>query len=387
MRILVAERLGVLVVGEQLAVAAEIDDRPQRPLGVVLRHVVLELLAEAGRRRAVARPLVEHPLDVRGERNVGEQLVAEQLLALVDVHVDEALADRRELDVAFGEFGQLQQLQGFAEREEIVDLELQRVGQMRQVGLAVVGRAGDLLEHAGERVGRDQRQREAEAGAGRDGFAAGRLGLGALGHQRVDPVDELAKFGVEAVARLGKGNGDVGRDAPRIRRQHQHAIAHQHRFLDVVGDHQDRFDRNAPFLPEVEQVGAQGFRGQHVERRERLVHQQNLRLHDQRAGEADALAHAAGKLLRIGGFEAVETDDVDRLQRAFARFVGRDALRPEPDFDVVEHRKPGEQREALEHHRDAFGGAVDRPAVDRNGSRGWMRQPGNDAQQRRLAAA
>ena len=58
------------------------------------------------------------------------------------------------------------------------------------------------------------------------------------------------------------------------------------------------------FVPEVEQVGAQRLRGQHVERRERLVHQQDFRLHDERAGEADALAHAAGKLLRIGGFRS-----------------------------------------------------------------------------------
>ncbi len=232
-----------------------------------------------------------------------------------------------------------------------------------------------------------QRQREAEPRALRGHFAPGRLRLGALGHQRVDAVDELAEIRVEAVARLGKRNGDFGRDPSRIRRQHEHAVAHQHRFLDVVRDHQDRFDRHAPFLPEVEQVGAQGLRRQHVERRERLVHQEDLRLHDQRAGEADALAHAARKLLGIGGFEAVEADDVDRLQRALARFVERNALRPEADFDIVEHGEPGEQREALEHHRHAFCRAVDRLAGDRDLPRGRVRQPGDDAQQRRLAAA
>ena len=261
----------------------------------------------------------------------------------------------------------LQQLQRFAEREEIVDLELQRVGEMGQVGLAVVGRGGDLLEHAGERVGRDQRQRQAEAGAGRDGFAAGRLGLGALGHQRVDLSTSWRNSGSRRSRGWGRGTAMSAAMRPGIGREHEDAVAHQHRFLDVVGDHQDRLDRDAPFLPQVEQVGAQRFGGQHVERRERLVHQQDFRLDDQRAGEADALAHAAGKLLRIGGFEAVETDDVDRLQRALARFVGRDALRPQPDLDVVEHGQPGEQREALEHHRDAFGRAVDRLAVDSDG--------------------
>ena len=38
--------------------------------------------------------------------------------------------------------------------------------------------------------------------------------------------------------------------------------------------------------------------GQRVERAERLVEQQHLRLHRQRAGDADALLHAAGDLRR-----------------------------------------------------------------------------------------
>src|SRR5208337_2983295 len=40
LRVLIAERLGVFVVGEQFAVAAEVDHRAQRPIGVVLGHVV-----------------------------------------------------------------------------------------------------------------------------------------------------------------------------------------------------------------------------------------------------------------------------------------------------------------------------------------------------------
>ena len=82
-------------------------------------------------------------------------------------------------------------------------------------------------------------------------------------------------------------------------------------------------DGDALLLPEVEQVGAQRLGGQHVERGERLVHQQDFRLHDERAREADALAHAAGKLLGIGAFEAVEADRVDRLQRALAGLARR----------------------------------------------------------------
>src|SRR6202042_1356991 len=150
--ILVAERLAVLIVGEELAVTTEIDNRPQRPLGIVLGHVVLKLLTKAGRGSAMGRALVENALNMGGEGNVRQRLVAEHLLALVDVHIDEALAKGRELDVALFELGQPQQLQGLAKREQFVDFELQRVGEMGQVRLSVIGRSGDLLEHAGERV-------------------------------------------------------------------------------------------------------------------------------------------------------------------------------------------------------------------------------------------
>ena len=91
-----------------------------------------------------------------------QHLVAEHLLALVDVHIDKALAERRQLDVGVLELRQAQQLQGLAERKQVVDFELQQVGEMRQVRLSVIGRRGDLLEHAGQRIGRYARKGEAQ---------------------------------------------------------------------------------------------------------------------------------------------------------------------------------------------------------------------------------
>src|SRR6185437_14226201 len=140
LRILVAERLTVFIIGEQFAVAAEIDDRPQGPLGVVLRHVILELLAEPGGGRPMARALIENALDVGSERDVRQHLVAECFLALVDVHIDKAPAEGSELEVALLELGETQQLQGLAEREKVVDFELERVREVRQIGPAVIGR-------------------------------------------------------------------------------------------------------------------------------------------------------------------------------------------------------------------------------------------------------
>ena len=50
-----------------------------------------------------------------------------------------------------------------------------------------------------------------------------------------------------------------------------------------------------------------------VERAERLVHQQDLGLRDQRAHQRHALAHAARQRRRIEAGEAVEPGLVDRL--------------------------------------------------------------------------
>src|ERR1700689_5910023 len=106
LRILVAERLAVLVVGEELAVTTQIDDRPQRPLRIVLGHVVLKLLTEAGCGRAMGRALVENALNMGGEGNVRQRLVTKHFLALIDVHIDEALTERRQLDIGILEFRQ-----------------------------------------------------------------------------------------------------------------------------------------------------------------------------------------------------------------------------------------------------------------------------------------
>ena len=92
---------------------------------------------------------------------------------------------------------------------------------------------------------------------------------------------------------MRKRHAQLVGDAAWVRGEHQDAVAHQHRLLDVVRHHQHGTDRQFAFRPQVDQVGAQVLRGQHVERAERLVHQQQIGMHDQGTGEADALAHAA----------------------------------------------------------------------------------------------
>ena len=178
---------------------------------------------------------------------------------------------------------------------------------------------------------------------------------------------------------------DLADDAARIGREQQDAVAHQHRLLDIVGDQDHALDRQLAVAPKFEEVGAQRFGGEHVERGERLVHQQNIGMHDQRAGKADALAHAARQLARIGGFVAVEADQIDRRQRAFADLRLGQAQRLEAELDVFQNRQPGKQREGLKHHGDARRRRVHRLAEIGDGAGRRQRQARDQAQQCRFA--
>ena len=65
----------------------------------------------------------------------------------------------------------------------------------------------------------------------------------------------------------------------------------------------------------AQQLLLQDFAGLRVERRERLVHQQDRRVHGERAHQAHALLHAAGELIGIVALEAGEPDQLEIMRR------------------------------------------------------------------------
>ncbi len=96
----------------------------------------------------------------------------------------------------------------------------------------------------------------------------------------------------------------LAHDGARPRRQQHHPLGEPDRLPHVVGDEQDR---GAGGLPHPQQLALQHVAGDRVERRERLVHQQHAGTvlglaaggrGRERAGQRDALAHAAGELVR-----------------------------------------------------------------------------------------
>ncbi len=86
---------------------------------------------------------------------------------------------------------------------------------------------------------------------------------------------------------------------------HDDAVGEQHRFLDGVGDEdRGRAERGVDVL----QLDRQFLAGEGVEGGERLVHQQDARLRQQRPAQGDALLHAAGQLVGQALVEAGQPD-------------------------------------------------------------------------------
>ena len=111
-----------------------------------------------------------------------------------------------------------------------------------------------------------------------------------------------------------------------------------------MGDEQHRL---AVGVPQLQQQIAHDLSRLRIERPERLVHQQDLRVADQHLGEADAFALAARQHVRIAAGEGPEPDRGQPALRALQRLSARRALDLQPDGDVVDRGLPGKQRIGL----------------------------------------
>ncbi len=104
---------------------------------------------------------------------------------------------------------------------------------------------------------------------------------------------------------------------------HGEAGRHRHRLLLVVG-HYD--EGEAELVLQAHHLESRALAQLAVERRQRLVEQQNLGSLDQGAGERHALALTTGKLRGLAGAEAVEPDQRERFGDACRDLALRNAL-------------------------------------------------------------
>ena len=125
--------------------------------------------------------------------------------------------------------------------------------------------------------------------------------------------------------------------------------------------------------------------GQRIERAERFIEQQHLRLHRECAGDADTLLHAARQLAGIFADGVAQADEIDDLARAhrqpgFALGRGKHAL--DGEVDILEHRQPGQQRVVLKHHGAFRTGAVDLAILEQHAALRRQQQAGDQIQHR-----
>ena len=206
-------------------------------------------------------------------------------------------------------------------------------------------------------------------------------------HRHVQQVGLADEVRDEAVARFLVdlvGRADL---AYLPRRHHRDAVGHRQRLLLVVGD---EHEGDAGLLLELLQLDAHGLAQLEIERRERLVEQEDLRARGHGAGERHPLLLPSGELVRLALREAAELDHVEHAPRARLD-LGRGPLQPpHPERDVLGHRHVGEERVLLEDgvHRPPVGRQpLDLLAVEEDRALGHVLEPRDHAQQRGLAAA
>ena len=173
--------------------------------------------------------------------------------------------------------------------------------------------------------------------------------------------------------------------------EHHHPVGHLHGLVLVVGD---EHAGDVHLVMQASQPAAQFLAHLGIERPERLVQQQHLRLHGQGPGQRDALALTPGELLWVAVGQPVELHQLQQRMHPPADVgLGRPAAArhdPQPEGHVFEDGHVVEQRVVLEHEAHAprlrvgMGGIG---AMKEHAATVGLLQPGDDAQKRGLARA
>jgi len=100
---------------------------------------------------------------------------------------------------------------------------------------------------------------------------------------------------------------------------------------------------------QADKILHQQFAGLRIQRRQRLVQQQDRGPHRQRAGNANTLAHAAGQLFWIGAAEIRQRCAAQGVIDNSAALADGKAGMQQREFDVLLDREPGQQRKILKH--------------------------------------
>ena len=211
----------------------------------------------------------------------------------------------------------------------------------------------------------------------------------ALLQRRLDQVDRGGpdEAGDELVDRpvVERLRGVDLLQAPAV--HHRDAVAHRHR-LDLVVRDVDRRHIEPPL--QLVDLGAHLHPQLRIEVRERLVHQEGLRLADDRAPHGDALTLAARESARLALEEVLDLEDARRALDPLLDFLLRQLVELEAEGEVLLDGHVRIERVALEHHRDVAllrRQVVDDAVADPDLAVSDLLEARNHAQGGRLAAA
>ena len=171
----------------------------------------------------------------------------------------------------------------------------------------------------------------------------------------------------------------------------RHAIGQFQCFVLVV---RDEHTGEADLLLQFAQPAAHFLAHARVQRAKGFIQQQDARLDGQRTGQCHALALSARELVRQAIAIARQLHQLQQLAHAPAHFRCRRSLRTRADVQakghVLEHAHVPEQRVVLEHETHLPVARIARDhvhAVEQHRAAIREIQPGDDAQQGRLARA
>jgi hypothetical protein len=184
-------------------------------------------------------------------------------------------------------------------------------------------------------------------------------------------------------ARARQLDGQVGDDAAGAIRQHDHAIGEEDRLLDRVGDENDRRRRARG---DGQELQVEALPRELVEGAERLVEEQDAWLERQRPRQRSALAHAPGKLARDLLRGLFQPDRPQERLDHLPALLQRGTRELERVGDVGLRGAPRKESWLLEHEPDSGIRAVDGAPIEGRLAALGGQQPGDDAQERRLAA-
>src|SRR5262245_31210 len=151
-----------------------------------------------------------------------------------------------------------------------------------------------------------------------------------------------------------------------------------------MGDHNDGL---AGCLPQAQQFVLHHLARKGVERAERLIEQEDLRIVGKRAGDRHALFHAARQLARKTVLKALQPDRADKPLDGLVAPLARRSAHLEAVADILRDRQPRKQRILLEDDAAIDTWTGHRLAIDLDDPAVRTDKAAENVEERALAAA